>query len=149
MYNDYEFWRNLVPPAAPSEKDVETFKTLIKGNNILLLGSTKILLPLATVAYDLYPKWDDNKIQDRDWRSIDTKYDTIIGCGPFNFTKELTDELFPILQKHCNRLVFRTIRKPNWETTYARYFPEPNDFPIEPVVYNDDGVHRFYVWDFI
>lgn len=149
MHNDYEFWRNLVPPAAPDYKDTEIFKNLIKGTNVLLLGSTKILLDLATDAYDLCPKWDNPKIQDRDWLSIDKHYDTIIGCGPFNFTKEFTEELFPVLQNHCSRLVIRTIRKPNWETTYAKYFPEPNEFPIEPTVYNDDGVHRFYVWDFV
>lgn len=147
MHNDYEFWRN--PPGAPDENDRELFRSLLKGDNILLLGSTKMLLELATDAYDLCPKWDNPKIQDRDWLSIDTHYDTIIGCGPFNFTKELADSLFPLLQKNCNRLVIRAIRKPNWKTTYAQYFPEPEDFDIVPEVHYDNGTHRFYVWDFV
>jgi hypothetical protein len=146
MHNDYEYWRN--PPGAPSEDDKEMFEGLLRGDNILLLGSTKILLDLATDAYDLCPKWDNPKIQDRDWLSIDKHYDTIIGCGPFNFTEELKEKLFPVLKEHCSRLVIRVIRKPNWKTKYAQYFPEPMDFEIQPVVYGDDGTHRFYVWDF-
>jgi len=149
MHNDYDFWRNLTPPAAPDEKDKELFKSLIVGDNVLLLGSTKILLDLATDAYDLSPKWDDPKIQDRDWRSVDTHYDTIIGCGPFNFTKEFVDELFPILQKHCNRLIIRAIKKPTWKMKYGVYFPEPEDFDIQPVVHSDTGSHMIYVWDFV
>lgn len=149
MHNDYDFWRNLTPPAAPDDKDVEIFKNLIVGNTVLLLGSTKILLDLATDAYDLCPKWDNPKIQDRDWRSVDSHYDTIIGCGPFNFTKEFADELFPILQKNCKRLVIRTFYKPQWELKYGKYFPNPEDFSIVPKVHNDDGHHRFFVWDFL
>lgn len=146
MHNDYEFWRN--PPGAPTESDRELFRNLIEGDRVLLLGSTKMLLELATDAYDLCPKWDDPKIQDRDWLSIDSKYDTIIGCGIFNFTKELTDQLFPLLKQNCSKLVIRTFYKPNWKTTYAKHFPEPNEFPIEPTVFHDDGVHRYFVWDF-
>ena len=149
MYDDYDYWRNLPANAFPDENDRELFKSLIKGDNILLLGSTKILLDLATDAYDLCPKWDNPIIQDRDWRTLDKKYDTIIGCGPFNFTKELTEELFPIFQKYCDRLVIRIIRKPTWEPKYAQYFPEPTDFDVIPTVHYDNGSHRFYVWDFV
>lgn len=149
MHDDIEFWTNLVPPASPDEKDKENFKSLILGDNVLLLGSTKILLDLATIAYDLCPKYNDNKIVDKDWLSIDTKFDTIIGCGPFNFTEEFAHKLFPVLKNNCSRLIIRTIRKPNWTTKYAKYFPEPSDFPIEPKVYFDNGTHMFYVWDFV
>lgn len=148
MYDDYEFWRYPPPGAAPDANVRELFRSFLKGNNILLLGSTKMLLELATDAYDLYPKWDNPIIQDRDWRTLDKDYDTIIGCGPFNFTQELTDELFPIFQKHCSRLVLRIIRKPTWEPKYAKFFPEPEYFSVVPQVYHDTGSHRFYVWDF-
>jgi len=149
MYDDYDYWRNVVPPGAPDENDKALFKSLIKGDTVLLLGSTKILLDLATDAYDLCPKWDDPKIQDRDWLSVDTHYDTIIGCGPFNFTKELTEALFPILKRNCNRLILRTFYNPQWKLKYAKHFPEPYEFDPIPTVYADNGHHRFFVWDFI
>lgn len=148
MHDDYEFWRNP-PGGSPSEQDKQLFKSLIVGDRVLLLGSTKILLDLATDAYDLCPKWDDSKIQDRNWLTLDTYYNTIIGCGPFNFTKELTDKLFPILQKNCSRLVIRVIIRPYWKTKYAQYFPEPADFTIPPEVINETSTHRFCVWNFV
>ena len=148
MHDDYDYWRNVVPPGAPDENDRDFFKSLIIGERVLLLGSTKILLDLATDAYDLCPKWDDLKIQDRDWLSVDTKYDTIIGCGPFSFTKELTEQLFPILKNNCDRLVMRLFHNPQWELKYAKHFPKPEDFDPMPKVLNNNGHHWFFVWDF-
>ncbi len=65
MHVDKDFWTNLKWPAAPNEDDYAVFSSYCKGR-VLLLGSTKLLLPLATEAWDLEPKYNNPKIKNRD-----------------------------------------------------------------------------------
>lgn len=58
MSEDKEYWSNLTWPATPSADDCAVFKSYCQGQ-VLLLGSTQPLLPLATQAWDLYPVYDD------------------------------------------------------------------------------------------
>lgn len=148
MHTDIEHWTSLVPPAAPSLEDVELYRQLIVGPNILLLGSTKQLLNLATVAYDLCPKYNDPKIIDRDWLTIDRKYDTIIGDGVFNFNKDFNAQLLDICSKHCTRLIVRSFIKPPCIPKYAKAWPQKNDFNIIPDIVASTEIYNFYVWDF-
>lgn len=148
MHDDYEFWTNLSWPAAPNESDLAVFRSLAQGFKILLLGSTKLLLPIATEAWDLCPKYTDAKIIDRDWLTLDQDYDTIISDGAMNFSKELSDELLDLCSKHCKRLVVRSFLRPNWPTKYAKYFPLAEDFKIQPRTLYPNSVYRFYLWDF-
>ena len=62
IHNDTEFWTNLKWPAAPNEDDFKVFESFCYGR-VLLLGSTRLLLPLATEAWDLEPKYADDKIK--------------------------------------------------------------------------------------
>ena len=85
------YWTTLKWPAAPNEDDYRVFEQYCKGN-VLLLGSTKLLLPLATEAWDLEPKYPDPKIKDKDWfelrRGRFTASEIHKICTPTKITKE-------------------------------------------------------------
>ena len=149
MHNDINHWTNLVPPAAPSDEDFKVYQRLLVGNNILLLGSTKALLPLATVAYDLCPKYEDSKIVDRDWLSIDSHFDTIIGDGVFNLGYDFGKDLLKVVSTHCNRFIVRCFLVPPIQPPkYAISFPLPEQFEITPAVVAVAPKYNFYMWDF-
>lgn len=148
MHTDYEYWRNVTPPASPSVEDTQLISENIKGNKVLLFGSTKIFLDLVTHAYDLYPKYSDPKIKHKDWLTLNEQFDTIIGCGPFNFTKVMTDKLFPLCQKHCSRLIIRVIHTIPWTPKYAQFFPMPDYFNPQPIILHKNDSHYIGMWDF-
>jgi hypothetical protein len=50
IHADKDFWTNLEWPAAPNKDDYSVFANYCTGR-VLLLGSTKLLLSLATEAY--------------------------------------------------------------------------------------------------
>ena len=68
--NDPEYWTSLMWPAAPNLDDYKVFEGYCKGR-VLLLGSTRLLLPLATEAWDVNPVYNDLKIKARDWFTLD------------------------------------------------------------------------------
>lgn len=148
MHTDIKHWTSLVSPATPSPENVALYRQLIVGSNVLLLGSTKPLLELATVAYDLCPKYINPKITDRDWLTVDTDFDTIIGDGVFNFNKEFNTQLLEICSKHCTRMVARSFIKPPCIPKYAFAWPQATDFDIVPYVVASTEIYNFYVWDF-
>ena len=98
MNEDVDFWLNLKWPAAPNESDRKIFKFYQHGRT-LLLGSTKLLLPLCDQAWDLNPLYDDPKLIARDWFSLDQNWDTIMLDGGLSYGKEFTDRLLPIDRK--------------------------------------------------
>ena len=49
IHADRNFWTNLQWPAAPNIDDYKVFEQYCTGR-VLLLGSTQLLLPLATEA---------------------------------------------------------------------------------------------------
>ena len=66
---DSEYWTSLKWPAAPNLDDYCVFESYCTGR-VLLLGSTKLLLPLVDEAWDINPLYDDAKIKARDcWSS--------------------------------------------------------------------------------
>ena len=77
IYADKEYWSGLTWPAAPNQDDYKVFANYCQGR-VLLLGSTHLLLPLCTEAWDLEPAYNDPKILTRDWFSLDEHWDTII-----------------------------------------------------------------------
>lgn len=60
MHTD-NYWTTLKWPAAPNLDDCGVFEQYCKGR-VLLLGSTRLLLPLATEAWDLEPKYTEKNI---------------------------------------------------------------------------------------
>jgi hypothetical protein len=146
LHSDNEFWTTLKWPAAPNEDDYRFFESNIKGR-VLLLGSTRLLLPLCDEAWDLEPKYADIKIKDKDWFEIDEHFDTIIIDGGLAFGKEFTDRLLPIILSHCDRFIARTFLNPNWETKYATYFPRRHELTPQPEETPINEVYTFYIWN--
>jgi len=144
--DDTDFWRNLKWPAAPNQLDYEIFKSHCQGR-VLLLGSTELLLPLCTEAWDLEPRYDDHRIKCRDWLSLDAHWDTVIADGSFAFGKELTDQLLSLVLKHCDRFIIRSFLNPNWPTRYAVYFPRAAELSPQPLEHPINEVYTFYIWN--
>lgn len=146
MHTDQDFWRNLKWPAAPNNDDYNVYQSYCTGN-VLLLGSTQLLLPLCNEAWDLEPKYNDPKIVNRDWFTLDQHWDTIILDGGLAFGREFTERLLPIVLSHCNRFVARAFLNPNWPTKYAVYFPKAHELNPQPTEHPINEVYTFYIWN--
>ena len=144
--NDPQYWTTLKWPAAPNEEDYRVFEHYCSGR-VLLLGSTKLLLPLCTEAWDLTPAYNDPKIRTRDWFSLDAHWDTIIIDGGLTLGKEFTERLLPIVLAHCDQFISRTFLNPNWPTKYAVYFPRAQELTPQPEEHPINEVYSFYIWN--
>ena len=146
LHTDNTFWTTLKWPAAPNEDDYSVFASYCKGE-VLLLGSTKLLLPLCTEAWDLEPKYPDTKIKNRDWFSLDKHFDTIIIDGGLAFGRDFTERLLPIVLEHCSTFVARTFLKTDWPARYACYFPRAHELNPVPKEHPINEVYTFYIWN--
>ena len=144
--NDTQYWTGLQWPAAPNWDDYRVFESYCTGR-VLLLGSTKLLLPLATEAWDIDPVYNDPKIKVRDWFNLDQHWDTIIVDGALSYGLEFTHQLLPIVLANCNRFVSRTFLNPNWPTKYACYFPRAHELNPQPEEHPINLVYTFYIWN--
>ena len=145
-HKDREFWTGLKWPAAPNEDDYAVFERYCTGR-VLLLGSTKLLLPLCTEAWDLEPKYTDPKIKNRDWFNLNEHWDTIIVDGALALGMEFTHQLLPIVLDNCDRFVARAFLNPNWPTKYACYFPRAHELTPIPQEHPINEVYTFYIWN--
>ena len=146
IHSDKDYWTNLTWPAAPNQDDYRVFAGYCTGK-VLLLGSTKLLLPLCTEAWDINPAYDDPKIKVKDWFDLDEHWDTIIVDGALSYGKEFTERLLPIVLKHCDRFISRTFLNPNWPTKYAVYFPRAEELNPQPEEHPINLVYTFYIWN--
>jgi hypothetical protein len=144
--NDPQYWTGLQWPAAPNQDDYRVFESYCTGR-VLLLGSTKLLLPLATEAWDIDPVYNDPKIKVRDWFNLDQHWDTIIVDGALSYGLEFTHQLLPIVLANCDRFVSRTFLNPNWPTKYACYFPRAHELNPQPQEHPINLVYTFYIWN--
>jgi hypothetical protein len=145
MNSENNFWTTLKWPAAPNLDDYCVFEQYSTGR-VLLLGSTQLLLPLCTEAWDIEPRYPDPKIKARDWFTLDSHWDTIIIDGGLSYGKEFTERLLPIVLAHCDCFVSRTFLNPNWPTTYAVYFPQADELTPRPQEHYINEVYSFYIW---
>jgi len=143
---DSEYWTSLKWPAAPNLDDYCVFESYCTGR-VLLLGSTKLLLPLVDEAWDINPLYDDAKIKARDWFNLNEHWDTIIVDGALSYGKEFTHQLLHIVLKNCNRFISRTFLNPNWPTKYAVYFPRAEELTPQPLEHSINEVYTFYIWN--
>ena len=146
IHSDNDYWTSLQWPAAPNQDDYQVFESYCSGK-VLLLGSTKLLLPLCTEAWDLEPKYADIKIKNKDWFNLDEHFDTIIVDGALAFGMEFTHQLLPIVLANCDRFISRTFLNPNWETKYACYFPQKEELNPVPEEHKINEIYTFYIWN--
>lgn len=144
--NDEQFWSNLIWPAAPNLDDYNVFESYCKGQ-VLLLGSTKLLLPLATEAWDVNPVYDDSKIKPKDWFTLDEHWDTIIVDGALAFGEDYCKQLLAAVLPNCDKFVARAFLNPNWPTKYAVYFPRKEELDPQPEEHPINEVYTFYIWN--
>jgi hypothetical protein len=147
IHADKDYWTGLTWPAAPNLDDYQVFAGYCTGK-VLLLGSTKLLLPLCIEAWDIEPKYADPKIKNKDWLSIDTHWDTVIIDGGLTILdKEVCAQLISKVLAHCDRFVARSFLNPNWPTKYAHYFPRAEELTPEPLEHTINEVYTFYIWN--
>jgi hypothetical protein len=140
------YWTTLKWPAAPNEDDYRVFAEYATGR-VLLLGSTKLLLPLCTEAWDLEPKYDDPKIKNRDWFSLDQHFDTVIIDGGLALGKEFAERVLQAVLPNCDRFIARAFLNPSWPTKYACYFPRAEELTPHPTEHPINEVYTFYIWN--
>ena len=141
-------WTTAVYPLAPSEANAETYRSLIEGDKVLLLGCTKLLLPMVTKAVDLVARYPDPKIEVGDWLKVYEYYDTVLLDGGLALDEDLCNALLIHYSAHCKRLVSRCFTKKHPTMKIATYFPDPRDFVIVPHVHSKTEHYMFCIWDF-
>jgi hypothetical protein len=146
IHADKDYWTGLTWPAAPNLDDYRVFESYCKGR-VLLLGSTKLLLPLATEAWDLEPKYNDAKIKNKDWFTLNEYFDTVIVDGALAFGKDYCEQMLKAILPNCNRFVARAFLNPNWPTKYACYFPHAFELTPQPTEHPINEVYTFYIWN--
>ena len=144
--NDPKYWTSLKWPAAPNLEDYSVFESYSTGR-ILLLGSTKLLLPLVTEAWDLEPVYDDVKIKVRDWFTLDEHWDTIIIDGGLAFGEQFCKDLLKAVLPNCDRFIARAFLNPNWPVKYACYFPRAEELTPQPTEHLINDIYTFYIWN--
>lgn len=143
---DNSYWTNLKWPAAPNEDDFKVFESYCKGK-VLLLGSTRLLLPLCAEAWDLHPLYDEPKLHQRDWFSLDQHWDTVIIDGGLAFGEQFCKDLLKVVLPNCDRFVARAFLNPSWPTKYACYFPRAKELTPQPQEHPVNEVYTFYIWN--
>ena len=146
IHADNEFWTGLKWPAAPNLDDYTVFENYCKGR-VLLLGSTQLLLPLATEAWDLNPLYADPRLKQRDWFSLDEHWDTVIIDGGLALGEQFCKDLLKAVLPNCDRFIARAFLNPNWPTKYAVYFPRANELTPQPQEHPVNEVYTFYIWN--
>lgn len=114
----------------------------------MLLGNTRLLMPLCTVAMDSDPFIDDPRVVQQDWTTNTNRYDVIIGDGVLNFTAELADELLHMASRNCGTFVVRAFSERLPIMRIADNFPVAGDFEISPTDVIERDSYRFFVWRF-
>ena len=145
MHADNTFWTSLKWPAAPNEDDYNIFAEYATGR-VLLLGSTKLLLPLCTEAWDLEPKYPDPKIKNKDWFDLNEHFDTVMIDGGLAIGKEFCERVLATVLPKCDKFIARAFLNPNWPTKYAVYFPKAHELTPKPREIKVNEVYSFYIW---
>ena len=143
---DNSYWTALKWPAAPNEDDYKVFEQYCTGR-VLLLGSTQLLLPLCTEAWDLHPLYDNPKLRQQDWFTLDEHWDTVIIDGGLAFGEQFCKDLLKVVLPHCDRFVARAFLNPNLPTKYAVYFPHADELTPQPLEHPINEVYTFYIWN--
>jgi hypothetical protein len=147
---DSNYWSGEHPrPLSPNADDVEVYRSFIDdGQTVLLLGNTRLLMPLCTAAMDAEPFLDDSRVITQDWTTNNVRYDVIIGDGVLNFTADLAQQLLDMASASCSTFVARSFSQRLDIMRVADNFPTADDFPIAPSVVIECDLYRFFVWHF-
>lgn len=145
-----DYWGGEHPrPLAPDLADVDVYRSFIDGSeSVLLLGNTRLLMPLCTAAMDTDPFLDDPRVITQDWTTNTVRYDAIIGDGVLNFTQDLAERVLAMAAASCSVFVARVFTERLPIMRVADNFPVPNDFDPAPTEVRGRNQYSFYVWRF-
>jgi hypothetical protein len=144
-----EYWGSDLPyPLSPSEKDLKIYADYMNPGKTLMLGCTKLLLPLSDVQMDIDPWYDGDTVIKQDWVTNEIFYDNIILDGGLCFTKELCDDVLEMASKHCNKFITRSFNRKLDTMRIADYFPQFDDFEIRPTEARIFDDYSFFIWEF-
>lgn len=149
MNADKNYWKlELEAPYSPSQNDFSIYKNNLIEGTTLLLGCTKILIPISNFQMDIDPWYEADTVIIDDWKNNKTFYNNIIGDGVLNFTKDLTDAVLRMCQSNCNKFTARCFNHKLSKMRVANYFPSYKDFEISPQTIMSFKDYTFYFWNF-
>jgi hypothetical protein len=149
MNADKNYWKlELEAPYSPSQNDFSIYKNNLIEGTTLLLGCTKILIPISNFQMDIDPWYEADTVIIDDWKNNKTFYSNIIGDGVLNFTKDLTDAVLRMCQSNCNKFTARCFNHKLSKMRVANYFPSYKDFEISPQTIMSFKDYTFYFWNF-
>lgn len=149
MNADKNYWKlELEAPYSPSQNDFNIYKNNLIEGTTLLLGCTKILIPISNFQMDIDPWYEADTVIIDDWKNNKTFYSNIIGDGVLNFTKDLTDAVLRMCQSNCNKFTARCFNHKLSKMRVANYFPSYKDFEISPQTIMSFKDYTFYFWNF-
>lgn len=143
------YWGTLTPPLAPDKDDIDIYARYLLGDNVLLLGCTKQLMPLSTIALDIDPYYSDEKIQIGSWSENTHIVNTIIGDGCFNIidNKEV-NLIVDMAGRTSKRLIVRSFIKHSPIMKVAFNFPTIDSFDQKPDLVLVKDFSQFFIWNF-
>jgi len=147
---DRSYWElELDHPLCPNRDDLRMYEILlgIRGRT-LLLGCTRLLLPLTDQQLDIDPWYQADTVRIGDWRENTESFDTMVGDGILNFTQDLADSVVEMASRCCSRLVVRCFSRRLPQMRVANYFPTVRDFKIPPELYVPKTDYNFFRWKF-
>ena len=146
---DKNYWASELPfPLSPSQKDLGIYVEYMNGGETLMLGCTRLLLPLSDVQMDIDPWYESDTVIKQDWLTNDKFYDNIILDGGLCFTKELCDGILNMASIYCNKFITRSFNRKLDSMRIAEYFPQIDDFKIRPTEARIFYDYSFFVWEF-
>jgi hypothetical protein len=146
---DKNYWGSILPrPLSPSQKDLSIYMDYMNPGETLMLGCTRLLLPLSDVQMDIDPWYEADTVIKQDWITNDKFYENIILDGGLCFTKELCDGILNMASKHCNKFISRSFNRKLDTMRIAAYFPQIGDFKIRPTEARIFYDYSFFVWEF-
>lgn len=144
-----DYWASDLPqPLSPSEKDLKIYINYMNPGETLMLGCTRLLLPLSNVQMDIDPWYDADTVIKQDWKTNEVFYNNIIIDGGLCFTKELCDGVLEMASQHCNKFIARSFNRKLDTMRIATYFPQIEDFKIRPTEARIFYDYSFFVWEF-
>ena len=148
---DKSYWASELPyPLAPSNEDVEDYKSNMKDGTTLLLGCTRKLISLSDRQLDLEPWYESDTVIKGDWVENKHFYTNIILDGGLCFNKELCDKILDMASKNCKVFITRSFDRKLDIMKIADYFPNHMDFKIPPKYrsHTKGNDYTFYIWEF-
>jgi len=146
MENDCTHFSNLKPPLSPNLYEVEIYKKYIgtdRFEKVLLLGYTKELIDLATIAIDINPI-NHPKVKKGNWFDISDNYDVIMGDGVLNLVGgSLVDKLLSF----TNLIIIRFFPEKLECMKYATYFKNDVFLSTPPTLKIETNKSWILVWD--